>query len=229
LRVVLIDDHALFRVGVRKFLEAIAGHKIVGEAGTARTGFRVVDSLQPEVVLMDIVLPGMDGVVATREIMRRAPDAKVVILSAHDRVRDVRDALNAGAAGYVLKADGPETLQQALDSIRRGVRYVAPSLVDQVTALEAQPPRSDFLDVLSEREREIFRLAADCQTAAEISRELCLARKTVDTHLNRIHRKLGLRDRAELVRLAASAGLVHAIRGPNPSPPARWRSPDGIS
>jgi DNA-binding NarL/FixJ family response regulator len=119
----------------------------------------------------------------------------------------------------VLKGDEPQTLMQALDRAARGESYVAPALAAGLAAREAQPPAEDILDVLSEREHEIFRLAADCRTAPEIARALCLARKTVDTHLNRINRKLGLRDRAELVRLAASMGMVHSIRKPMSSSP----------
>src|SRR5262249_11059878 len=138
-----------------------------------------------------------------------------------DELNDVLDAFNAGAAGYVLKGDASETLLQALASVARGVRYVAPTLAPGLAVAQRRRAQTDVLGALSEREREIFRLAADCQTSNEIARELCLARKTVDTHINRIHRKLGLRDRAELVRLAAGVGLVHSIR-----PPSRSRTGD---
>ena len=102
---------------------------------------------------------------------------------------------------------------QALEQVRRGERYIAPELVEKLAAVSSDAAASaDVLDVLSEREREVFRLAADCRMPQEIAGELCLARKTVDTHLNRIHRKLGLRNRADLVKLAARLGLVHAVR-----------------
>ena len=186
---------------------------MVGEAGSARAAFQLIESVRPDVVLMDIVLPGMDGVVATREILRRRPEVKVLIVSGHDKVQDVHDALAAGAVGYVLKAESADTLLDALEQVGRGERYIAPSLAAQLSMVScdrARPP--DVLGVLSEREHEVFRLAADCQEPNDIARELCLARKTVDTHLNRINRKLGLRNRAALVRLAARLGLVHAVR-----------------
>ena len=215
IKVVVVDDHELLRAGIRDLLASMPGYKLVGEAGTARAALQTIESQRPDVVVMDIAMPGMDGIVATREILRRVPRARVVVLSAHKQMHDVTDALNAGAIGYVLKADEPQTLMLALDRAARGEPYVAPALAAGLAAREAGPPAGDILDVLSEREREIFRLAADCRTSPEIARALCLARKTVDTHLNRINRKLGLRDRAELVRLAASIGLVHSIRDPN--------------
>ncbi len=218
MRVVLVEDHPLFRLGVRELLRTAPGYEVVGEAGSARAGFNVIDSARPDMVLMDIVLPGMDGVVATREIMRRRPDTKVVIVSSHDHVHDVRDALAAGAVGYVLKAESADLLLEALQQVGRGECYIAPSLAEQMSMASSDlGGPADVLHVLSEREHEVFRLAADCQEPNEIARELCLARKTVDTHLNRINRKLGLRNRAALVRLAARLGLVHAVRAARPS------------
>lgn len=214
-RLVLVDDHAILRTGLRHFLSSLPGYSVVGEAATARQGLIVIETQRPDVVLMDIALPGMDGIVATREILRRLPGARVIILSAHAQVHDVVDALDAGAIGYVLKSDPPETLRQALDDSVRGVRYLAPVLATKLTpALMAAPRTGSVLDALSEREREVFRLAAECRTAVEIARDLCISRKTVDVHLNRINRKLALRDRAHLVRLAVGIGLVHSIRLP---------------
>jgi DNA-binding NarL/FixJ family response regulator len=212
LKVVLIDDHDLFRMGVSDFLAASPAHALVGEAAIARAGFRVVETAAPEVVLLDLVLPDMDGVLATRELLRRRPALKIVVLSAHSRTCDVRDALNAGAVGYVSKADDPSTLLRALDAVARGERFLTPPVAARLA--DPASPNANMLDLLSQREREIFRLAADCHTSREIATNLCIARKTVDTHMNRIHRKLRLRDRSELVRLAATIGLVHSLRGP---------------
>ena len=128
------------------------------------------------------------------------------------------DALAAGAVGYALKSESAEALLLALEYVRRGERYIAPELADKLSTASPNGVRAaDMLDVLSEREREVFRLAADCHMPQEIAGELCLARKTVDTHLNRINRKLGLRHRADLVKLAARLGLVHAVRIARPS------------
>ena len=224
-KIFLVEDHDLVRAGIREFLHSVPGYEVVGEAATARVGFRMIESARPDVVLMDVSLPGMDGIVATREILRRAPRARVIMLSAHAQVHDVVDAFDAGAIGYVLKTDPPETLLQALDSAARGVTYVSAELAACLSTFKASRPLGDVLDILSEREREIFRLAADCCSSVEIARELCIARKTVDTHLNTLNRKLGLRDRAELVRFAVGIGLVHSIRrrGPVPTSPNTLR------
>ncbi len=213
MRVILVEDHPFFRLGVRVLLSSMPGYEVVGEASSARDAFKLLDSARPDLVLMDIVLPGMDGVVATREILRRAPGVKVLVLSGHEDLRDVLDALAAGAIGYALKSEPPEALVHALEQVGRGNRYVAPELEEELSMLWSDRAASpDVLDVLSEREREVFRLAADCHMPQEIAGELCLARKTVDSHLNRINRKLGLRNRADLVRMAARLGLVHAVR-----------------
>jgi DNA-binding NarL/FixJ family response regulator len=205
------------QVGRARSLASSPRYEIVGDAGSARAGFLVIETQRPDIVLMDVALPGMDGVVATREILRRLPRTRVVILSGHAQIHDVMDAMNARAVGYVLKADAPETLTQALDRAERGLRYVAPRLAPLLTAAEGSRFDAGPLGALSEREHEVFRLAADCRNAREIAGDLCLSRKTVDVHLTHINRKLGLQNRADLVRVAAGLGFVHAIRRPPPT------------
>jgi DNA-binding NarL/FixJ family response regulator len=213
MKVLLVDDHPLFRAGIRQILAGVSDFMVVGEASRARDAFALIDSEQPDVVLMDVALPGMDGVIATREIRRRAPRARVLVLTVHDQISDVLDALNAGASGYALKTDDTETLISALRVVAKGERYLAPAISARLEAYESRRRKaSDVLSVLSVREREVFRLAAECLITREIAHELCISRKTVDTHLYRIHRKLGLRTSAELVRLASSLGLIHAGR-----------------
>jgi len=210
--VVLIDDHDMLRAGVRDYLGSFPEYEVVGEAATGTDGLQVVAETQPDIVLVDIAMPGMDGIIATREILRRAPRARVVVLSAHKHIQEVVDVLDAGAVGYVLKADPPETLMRALGRAARNTPYLAPAIAGVLGSPSGRRMTGNVLDVLSEREREIFRLSADCLTAAEIARDLGLARKTVEAHLNRINRKLGLRDRADLVKLAVSLGVVRALR-----------------
>src|SRR6185437_8744206 len=150
MKIVLVDDHSLFRVGVRHVMATPPGFEVIGEAGTARGAFRLIDTMVPDLVLMDIALPGMDGVLATREIGRRAPKARVLVVSAHDQVNDVLDALEAGAAGYALKSDGPETLIEAIRVVNRGQRYVAAALAPRLAAFEGRRRRaSDVLGILS--------------------------------------------------------------------------------
>jgi DNA-binding NarL/FixJ family response regulator len=216
-KIFLVDDHEFVRTGVRDFLADSPGYKVVGEACSARAGLDVMEAVRPDVVLMDVVLPGMDGIVATREIRRRLPTARVVILSAHHKLHDVIDAMNAGAVGYVLKADPPETLTRAIDLAARGLPYVAPVLVNLLATRKPSAPKGDVLAVLSGRERDVFRLAAVCRTPSEIANDLRIALRTVDTHLKSINRKLGLSTRADLVRLAFSIGVAQSTRGPAPT------------
>jgi DNA-binding NarL/FixJ family response regulator len=212
-RILVVDDHALFRFGLRRILGLEAGLQIVGEAGNARDALALLDAERPDLVLLDVALPGMDGVLATREIKRRAPHTLVLMVTVHDQLADVLDALSAGASGYALKTGAPDDLVKAVHAVARGERYLAPDLAARLEAFEGRRQRADGeLAVLTEREREVFRLAAECLPTREIARELCIARKTVDAHLRRIHTKLGLRSSAELVRPAANLGMVHAGR-----------------
>ena len=213
MKVFLVDDHPLFRAGVRQVLAGLTEFQVVGEWGRARDAFPALDTEQPDIVVMDVALPGMDGVVATREVLRRAPRCRVLILTVHDQTCDVLDALNAGVSGYALKTDDSQSLIAALRAVARGERYLAPAVAVRLETYESRRRKAgDVLGVLSVREREVFRLAAECLITREIANELCISRKTVDTHLYRIHRKLGLRTSAELVRLASGLGLTHAGR-----------------
>jgi DNA-binding NarL/FixJ family response regulator len=210
----LVDDHALFRTGVRRLLAGVAEYDVVGEADSAATAIEMLDCAAPEVVLMDIAMPGMDGIAASREVLRRAPDVRLLILTAHDQIADVVSAFAAGASGYALKDDRPEELFEAVRSVAGGRRYVASSLVSRLERLEEnQPQLNDVLSILSPREREVFELAANCVLTRDIALKLGIARKTADTHLNRINRKLELRSMAELVRLAATLGVLRPFAG----------------
>jgi DNA-binding NarL/FixJ family response regulator len=126
-KVVLIDDHEMLRAGVRDLLDSLPGYEIVGETSTAHAGLEIIESERPDIVLMDVGLPGMDGIVATREVLRRLPQARVIVLSAHNEPHDLVDAFKAGAVGYVLKGEPPETLVRALDDATRGVRDPPPT------------------------------------------------------------------------------------------------------
>jgi NarL family two-component system response regulator LiaR len=193
-RVVLVDDHEVLRSGVRDFLGSLPGYEIVGEASGALAALRMVESTRPDVVLMDIALPGIDGIAATREILWRMPTTRVIVLSARDRIHDVEAAIDAGAIGYVLKADPPETLADALDHAARGLVYVSPRLAQRMPAAPPPRPVIDVLDVSAERELDLFRPAADRPPAPpKRTRSDCVARKVVQARPNRTRRKLGRR------------------------------------
>jgi DNA-binding NarL/FixJ family response regulator len=168
--------------------------------------------LNPDIVLMDVAMPGMDGIAATRELLRRAPGVRVLIVSGHDEIGDVVAAFAAGVSGYALKDDRPEELTEAIRVVARGQRYVAPALTSLIERFGQNHLRSDdVLGILSPRERQVFELAGNCVLTRDIAVKLGIARKTADTHLNRINRKLGLRTTAELVRLAASLGVLRPL------------------
>jgi len=218
-KLLVVDDHALVRMGVRELLSTTPEFQIVGEESTARGAFPLIDAHRPDIVLMDVALPGMDGVVATRELKRRASRTRVLMLTVHDHIQDVLDALDAGASGYAHKSDDGEALIGALRAVGRGERYLSPMIAAKLATYEGRGHKTrDVLGVLSEREREVFRLASACLLTREIAQELCISRKTVDTHLYRIHRKLGVRTSAELVRLADR--LRMAAGEPLPEVPA---------
>jgi DNA-binding NarL/FixJ family response regulator len=209
MKVVIVDDHPLFRLGLRHVLASLADCQVVGEAETVKDALDLVESLSPDLVLMDVVLRGPDGVVGVSEMRARFPRVRVLTMSAHAQLADVVAAMNAGAAGFLVKSDGPDATVEATRNALRGERYVSPSIASRLAGYEQRRRQgSDLLAVLTAREREVFRLAAECRLAREIASELAIARKTVDTHLTRINRKLGLRSMAELVRLAASLGFV---------------------
>ncbi len=213
MKVLLIEDHPLFRAGIRQALAEAPEFQLAGEWSRARDAFPTIDNQGADIVVMDVSLPGMDGIVATPEILRRAPRCRVLIFTVYDQIADVLAALSAGAAGYALKTDDMTTFLTALRAVARGERYVSPPLAERIEAHSRhRAGASDILAVLSNREREVFRLAAECLLTREIARELCISRKTVDTHLYRIHRKLGIRTTAELVRLASGLGLTHSGR-----------------
>ncbi len=218
MKVLLIEDHPLFRAGIRQALAEAPEFQLAGEWSRARDAFPTIDGDGADIVVMDVSLPGMDGIVATPEILRRAPRCRVLMFTVYDQISDVLDALAAGAAGYALKTDDMTSFLSALRAVARGERYISPRLAERMEAHNRhREPASDILAVLSNREREVFRLAAECLLTREIARELCISRKTVDTHLYRIHRKLGIRTTAELVRLASGLGLTHSGRTRHPS------------
>ena len=180
------------------------GFDLVAEASDARTAFPMIDEKRPDVVLLDLRLPGMDGVTASRELQSRTPSSKVMILSAFTRQHDVDEAWAAGVHGYVSKMQDADGLRTAIHAVAAGERYLAPGLV----ATEKQIGREGPLGALSPREREVFRLLVRGMTTRQIAAELGISGKTVDTHRERILKKLGLHSAVELVRFAANHNVL---------------------
>jgi DNA-binding NarL/FixJ family response regulator len=201
--VALVDDHVMFREAMRHLLRE-QGFNLVAEASDARSSFPLIDATRPDVVLLDLRLPGMDGVTATRELQTRAPGTKVMILSAYTRQHDVDEAWAAGVHGYLTKMQDADALSDGIRAVVAGERYLAPGLTPTAKPVDRKGP----IGILSARERDVFRLLVRGMTTRQIAAELCISGKTVDTHRERILKKLGLHSAVELVRFAASHDVL---------------------
>jgi two-component system, NarL family, response regulator NreC len=207
-RILIVDDHAVIRSGLRMLLDAERDFEVVGEAGDLRNAVFEARSLKPDVILMDVVMPGASGIEATTAVLKESPDSRVLVLSMQDDPRYVREAFSAGASGYVLKEAADADLVGAVREVAGGGRYVHPELGARLVAAEADERERAQADPLSEREREVLRLLALGHTNQEIAKMLYLSVRTVETHRAHIMQKLRLETRAELVRHAIDQGLL---------------------
>lgn len=209
-RVLVVDDHAVVRSGLRLLLDADPSMQVVGEAANGREAVFRNRSLKPDVVLMDVVMPGESGIETTRLLLHERPEVKVLVLSMQDDPSYVREAFDAGAAGYVLKEAVDAEVVQAVRDVASGGRYLHPSLGARLVVAAADERRREQVDPLSEREREVLRLLALGHTNQEIAASLFISVRTAETHRAHILQKLGLRTRAELVRYALERGMLTA-------------------
>jgi two-component system, NarL family, response regulator NreC len=206
--VVLVDDHAVVRSGLRLLLDAQDDIDVVGEAGNAKDAVFRARALKPDVILLDIVMPGESGIEALPKLLKEAPGTRVLVLSMQDDPSYVREAFAAGASGYVLKEAVDEEVVSAVREIASGGSYVHPALGARMIAAEAEERAAAEADPLSEREREILRLLALGHTNQEIARQLYISVRTAESHRAHIMQKLRLSTRAELVRYALVHGLL---------------------
>jgi two-component system response regulator NreC len=212
IRALVVDDHAVVRAGIRLLLEREQDIEVVGEAGNAQDAVFDVRALKPDVVLLDVVMPGQSGIEVLPSLLKESPETKVLVLSMQDDPSYVREAFAAGASGYVLKEAADEEVVAAVREIADGGSYVHPALGARMVTAEAQARAAADADPLSDREREVLRLLALGHTNQEIAKMLYISVRTAETHRAHIMQKLGLSTRAELVRYALSHGLLEPER-----------------
>ena len=210
LRILLADDHAVLRDGVRMVLESQTGFRVVGTADSGQDAVQLAEDLQPDIAVLDVAMPSMNGLEATRAIKERCPQTAVVILSMHDNEEYLREALRAGASAYVLKRAAAKELISAIQMVRQGQSYLDPALTRTlISDYVRQVERGDEApDSLTDRELEVLKLVAEGFTNRQIALELSISIKTVQTHRANLMDKLNLHDRTELVRYAIRRGLI---------------------
>lgn len=210
IKVLVVDDHDLVRTGIRRMLADISGLQVVGEAESGEEALRRVRELRPDVVLMDVKMPGIGGLEATRKLQHSHPDTRVVAVTACEEDPFPTRLMQAGAAGYLTKGAALEEMVQAIRQVFAGQRYISPQIAQQLALKSFQPKTDSPFDLLSEREIQIALMIAGCQKVQDISDKLCLSPKTVNTYRYRIFEKLGITSDVELALLAVRHGMVDA-------------------
>jgi DNA-binding NarL/FixJ family response regulator len=211
-RVLVVDDHAVVREGLRHVLTATEGFSVVGEAANATEALGLAETVRPDVVLLDLTMPGISGLEAAAELRRRASGARILVLSMHEQDEYVLAAVRGGADGYILKDASPAELRAAIRTVGAGGEYFSPAVARRLTAavrgdVATESPR-DRLQRLTPREREVLALVATGNTNREIAARLGISPRTVESHRESLMKKLALRTVADLTRFALQAGLL---------------------
>lgn len=212
--IVIIEDHPLFREGIKTILDRDARYRVVGEAGTGREGRRMVAEFGPDLVLLDLSLPDIRGLNLLDDLLKAAPDTAVLIISMHSKLDHIVKSFQCGAMGYIVKESAADTLLAAIETVLQGDYYMDTSVSKKVVRKLANIPdrtsiaaRSGY-EVLTPREQEVLGLLAEGMTSAQVAERLYISQKTADNHRANIMRKLGLHNTVELVRYAAKIGII---------------------
>lgn len=207
IKVMLVDDHAVVRMGFRLLLEGSSDIRVVAESDSGEDACRRFPDIRPDVVVMDISMPGIGGLEAIDRILAREPSARILVLSAHEDAMHARRVLKAGAAGYLTKRSAAEALMQAIRQVHQGKTFLEPDIAQQLAMQQLSGERNP-LDMLSEKEFKVFLSLAKGQSVADIAEVMSLSPRTIGTHLYNIKQKLGASNSAELAIIAIRAGLI---------------------
>lgn len=218
IKVLLAEDHTIVRKGLYALLKKEYDIQVIGEAGDGREAVEMVEKLRPDVVLMDISMPSLNGIEATRRIKKRFPNTKVLILTMHDSEEYIFQLLRIGASGYVVKMDAPEELVSAIHAVQRGHSFLSPAIskkfIHQQMRKAGTKIKTDSLERLTGREREILQLIAEGHSNREIAEMLYISIKTVETHRTHLMAKLNLHNTVEVTRYAIRKGIVNLDQKP---------------
>lgn len=210
-RLLLVEDHTVMREALHLLLESEDGFQVVGEASSGREAIMLAEKIVPDVILLDINIPELNGIDVTRQLTERVPNSRILGLSVHEKGRMVTEMIKAGAAGYVPKSCAARELQDAIRAIATGKMYISPVVLSEVVESRMQPDGEQadcIFDMLTGREREVLQLIAEGHSTKEIGDHLCLSVPTIHTHRQNIMKKLNARSVADLVRYAIREGIV---------------------
>lgn len=206
--VLIVDDHELVRAGIRSLLASVSGVKVIAEAASGEEAVKIAREKRPNVVLMDVRMPGIGGLEATRKLLRADPDVKVIVLTVCDEEPFPSKLLQAGAAGYLTKGSALDEMVQAIHMVQQGKRYISPEVAQQLALKHLSDDKASPFDALSERELQVMLMITRGQKVQDISDKLCLSPKTVNSYRYRLFEKLNVHSDVELTHLAIRHGIL---------------------
>lgn len=212
IKVLLVDDHELVRMGIKRLLQDVTGLKVIGEAGSGEEAVLLAKDLNPDVVIMDLHMPGIGGLEATRKMLRYNPEIKILALTMHVDEPYPSRLLRAGAAGYITKGCDSAEMIRAIRAIHAGQRYISPNIAQQIAIKRFSQTEESLLDSLSERELQIMLMITQGQKVQDIAKKLCLSPKTINSYRYRIFQKLGIRSDVDLTLMAVRLGMLEGAQ-----------------
>ena len=210
INILLVDDHELVRTGIRKILDDVKGFKVVGETKTGEEALQYCRKSEPDVVLMDVNMPGIGGLEATKKILRYAPDVKIIVLTVHSEDPFPTKVMQIGASGYLTKGAGPDEMINAIRAVHSGQRYITPEIAQQIALSQFKSVEENPFNSLSERELQIMLMITRGERVPDISIQLSLSSKTINSYRYRMFEKLNVGNDVELTHLAIRHGMLNS-------------------